>query len=691
MSHKKIIKLIDQNNYKKVLESIKKNKLNPTENIIDGNNIIHIASSNNIHSIISHISSTNPSALKIHNNDGQTPLHIMAKRGYNTILKKVLKDNPDLINTLNSKDETVFHSMVKSDIDSIIDHSINKLNINYNQASKTNSTALSMNTSKSKKKNDKYHKRIKKILSSNSNVNTNEPIEYPPIFNAIKHNGIHIVETLLKNKANVNHLASNYISPLIYSIDKQRDNITKLLLDNKADVNYGGPEGDLIPLSFALSIYPNSNIISEIIKHNPDVKKYDRNLNTPLHIAFGTKTNKKLNKSTMMYLISNGDMNQQNINGETPLKLLTNNPIYKLEDYISKKDFQKDFQKEFQKDSYLNSEDTYSHLTNDEKAICKRDPLKCTQILKKYTKPIKSKTIYGKFNSNTIHSIIYTLCLIKKHKNLMVPHQSYIEDKYINDKINNDSMTFYVSDEGYTMNSLLELYMDILYEIKPFIIIWNSPEIHHIDKNLDLYLTKIIKKGYGTAKRIIYIKLTLIMEGGSHANIILIDTKKRTIERFDPYGETPYLNSNEMDDYFEMSFKKMHPIEDFKYIRPRDYFGGVGFQIISDDSNIINRKLGDPLGYCLAWTLWYLEERLTNPDLEPSEIIKRGMQKINENNKQTKFIDFIRDYSKTLDDMKNDFMERVGISSDNIYNMILSEDNKEKLYKGMVEFCSGIF
>ena len=286
MSHKKIIKLIDQNNYKKVLESIKKNKLNPTENIIDGNNIIHIASSNNIHSIISHISSTNPSALKIHNNDGQTPLHIMAKRGYNTILKKVLKDNPDLINTLNSKDETVFHSMVKSDIDGIIDHSINKLNINYNQASKTNSTALSLNTSKSKKKNDKYHKRIKKILSSNSNVNTNEPIEYPPIFNAIKHNGIHIVETLLKNKANVNHLASNYISPLIYSIDKQRDNITKLLLDNKADVNYGGPEGDLIPLSFALSIYPNSNIISEIIKHNPDVKKYDRNLNTPLHIAF---------------------------------------------------------------------------------------------------------------------------------------------------------------------------------------------------------------------------------------------------------------------------------------------------------------------------------------------------------------------------------------------------------------------
>ena len=48
----------------------------------------------------------------------------------------------------------------------------------------------------------------------------------------------------------------------------------------------------------------------------------------------------------------------------------------------------------------------------------------------------------------------------------------------------------------------------------------------------------------------------------------------------------------------------------------------ASFQILSNDDSNYTKKLGDPIGYCLAWTLWYLEQRIGNPDINLDNLLK---------------------------------------------------------------------
>jgi hypothetical protein len=113
------------------------------------------------------------------------------------------------------------------------------------------------------------------------------------------------------------------------------------------------------------------------------------------------------------------------------------------------------------------------------------------------------------------------------------------------------------------------------------------------------------------------------------------------------------------------------------YLAPKDYMYGMAFQEISGEDYTDVKKLGDPAGYCLAWSYWYLELRVHNPDVHPIDIIKRAMKKINNSSddSQRKFIDFIRNYAVDLDKTKNKFMLDAGISEYNVYNIDLSDND----------------
>ena len=116
----------------------------------------------------------------------------------------------------------------------------------------------------------------------------------------------------------------------------------------------------------------------------------------------------------------------------------------------------------------------------------------------------------------------------------------------------------------------------------------------------------------------------------------------------------------------------------------------ISFQTISNDSELNVRKLGDPSGYCLAWTFWYLEMRINNPNIHPKQLVKKAVHSINkENNKKRAkgkyvFIDFIRNYANKLDKLKNDFILQSGIEEYFLYNMVLKAEDQEKLMKNMV-------
>jgi hypothetical protein len=110
----------------------------------------------------------------------------------------------------------------------------------------------------------------------------------------------------------------------------------------------------------------------------------------------------------------------------------------------------------------------------------------------------------------------------------------------------------------------------------------------------------------------------------------------------------------------------------------------VGIQILSNDSNYNIKKLGDPNGYCLAWTYWFLEMRLGNSDVSASKLMNNMIDnvvksKVSDNNKL--FISFIRNYAGELDKLKNQFMLDAGISMMHIYDLTLNKQNLDKLLK----------
>ena len=112
------------------------------------------------------------------------------------------------------------------------------------------------------------------------------------------------------------------------------------------------------------------------------------------------------------------------------------------------------------------------------------------------------------------------------------------------------------------------------------------------------------------------------------------------------------------------------------------------FQIVSSDSDPDNKKLGDPVGYCLAWCFWYLELRLKNPNIESKELVKFAFNDILQNHDKdsNQVLSYIRNYSQELDKMKNEFLKEAGINENNFYNtnftdeelqLILSKISKE--------------
>lgn len=119
--------------------------------------------------------------------------------------------------------------------------------------------------------------------------------------------------------------------------------------------------------------------------------------------------------------------------------------------------------------------------------------------------------------------------------------------------------------------------------------------------------------------RLIPINLEIVIPGtGTHSNIILIDTKKKTVELFEPHGARD--NKSELESisraYFKVSrnvhkfFKLYFP--EYRYIPPNKYEPKEGLQM----------KLDAFSGLCVTWSILYLHYRILNPDVRPSKLIE---------------------------------------------------------------------
>lgn len=144
-----------------------------------------------------------------------------------------------------------------------------------------------------------------------------------------------------------------------------------------------------------------------------------------------------------------------------------------------------------------------------------------------------------------------------------------------------------------------------------------------------------------------YIMLPLYFEwiDGAHANIILIDLEKRTAERFEPYGKLPlfFFIVSDIFDNMMLTFLRKHLGGDMKYIKPLTFCPERSLQTLNEDYG--TEYYGDPDGFCAAWTTWFIDMRLENPNMDRAKLISKSLSRI----KKEDLKRYIRRYAVVLD------------------------------------------
>ena len=222
---------------------------------------------------------------------------------------------------------------------------------------------------------------------------------------------------------------------------------------------------------------------------------------------------------------------------------------------------------------------------------------------------------------------------------------------------------------------------DNIFEISPifpWIICYENEDKYWIHS----YLNNLINSNRRDKKydfAMVYLSLT-VEKYGLHANILIYDFNKMTIERFDPYGDTVYYDK-ELDDILE---EELCWNTGLTYLKPSDYMSVAGFQTISDELNPLNQKSGDFGGFCLAWCTWYLEHRILNKNVDPKTLVKKLIKNISLMN--ISFMEYIRNYADKLNNHRIENLIKAGIDINKISNTIVDNQTNSLLNKYIINY-----
>jgi len=430
-------------------------------------------------------------------------------------------------------------------------------------------------------------------------------------------------------------------------------------------------------INFIEFININDNLIFNLIKNSN--KNIDLNFKLKILLKILSKSNiskfkNNKNQNIFYYLISEFNIPisvlinykniiniyEQDINADSIYSILKKNKL------ISKKDF-KVIDSVFinQKIYYLEFENINSKLNLKNKLI---------------------KTDIGIFTPNIIHNMLYTIILLKSNKKLLtIPF--YIQSTEY--KNNQEKLINLSNNEKYIIN-YLKLYFNNFNTWLPHLIFWKNKYNYWIDPNLINSIEKL-KNSFN----FIYVKLSVCLLDNNnirHANVIIIDNINKIVERFEPYGEIIFTNSNDINSMIQSQIAQ---IIGYKFIFIQPY---PGFQSRSDEYAKYNKSYGDPMGFCLAWSFLYIYIKLelfkNNSLINPIDfinwyIINKFSKDFNidENkNKTNKYILFIRYFALYLDSEKNKLIKKYNLDPGlsyyedleiNFYNKLVSNINND--------------
>lgn len=738
--NKKILNLINNNKWDTAISSLK-NMFDP---IYDEKTLFHYACLRGNKKIITKYLETNSDKIYISDNDGNTGLHLLAFGGWDDILIDISKTNPTFLKLKNTNDDFIYdfvldrYETLKNIVKIMID---NNFTTYLNFIKITDRTFILDLIDMSAESDEKYLTILKMIFDTNPDL-TIPKLSPPLIYSIVKKYDNVTYFMLEKLKTNVNVKSDRQITPFTLAILQKNTKLANEILKLNPDVNYAGLENKNVPLSMCWK-YGLINIAEKLLKCDTiDFNKKDAMLNTPIYYLIyliaksrsnsnsnsngdlskeqAKKIHKQLHKQ-LKILIINSDLENLNINNETPLHLLVKYKLWQYyQDDISKKPLNLNVVSKNNESpgSLLSDEELSDFLSLQNSSsvyLLSRQLVTLPKIAS-----IESDGEYGLFNADGIHNIIYIFVMLSKYKKLIIPYQSNNPEKQKWDMYKTISHSSESDDTVSMVKSLMSFYYTAFYRVVPAIIIWKNKNLY-FSENDKIYLQRCLQDDLTDSgnsadltdsansadsadladsadsadltKRFIMLRITLVLDDSAlHANIVIYDKKLNKLIRFEPYGDWEFNDSYNLDEMLIKLFQDSLDLIDpdkkksLKYIRPRDFLDKTKFQTTSMGDNYIEKNLGDPIGYCLAWCFWFLELKLNNPDQDENQLVNLALSQIikNDNTNNNPLLTHIRLYAKQLDKDKNKLLQKMGIPKAEIYKMAY-DGQKIDLIKKYVE------
>ncbi len=630
-----ILELINNNKFEDIIKIKDFNKIKLNENYL-----IHLLAIRGNQEGLDFFIKNKSFDVNISNDLGLNIIHLLFKYGWDDLAQKYYKILPDLLTNI---DKDLYYP-IRYCIDRF-DTFLQCFNFMKKNKDVLNNVSL-MNDNIvikliKKSKNDEKDVYLNFLKDNINLIDFDKPKFAPPLIFSIYAEKNILSKIFIENNKGIDIKNDKYQLPISMAVSKNNIEITKLLLKKGSDIIYGGLDNEFLPLNIAINNH-FLDIAEILINYTKKYDIIDNYKNTPLHyladnlITYYENNNKDLEKRAIKLikiLVEHSDIDFPNNDGLTVRKI--------LESYLKAR---KDKNKLFDEDTIK--------LNKSIKSIEKKD----YNDVESDVDIVKSNKKYntGLFNTDVFHNIFYVLYLLEKYNNLAIPYQTFIDKKYNSD--NHDLIMQSIGyDKFYQMiYDLYSMSLSYLYPTTPWLILWKDRNLHYIHKDLFSIVSKLSKDN---KIRFIMIKISLIVSiQFTHANMIMIDLKDNSVRRFEPYGINAVNDEEYLDNYLKENISEALN-KKVKYYRPNDYLEITKFQSVSNDNVNEYRKSGDPMGYCLAWCLWYVELKVNNPDIPEIDLINTASKKILKYYKTSNnpYLSFIRDYSRKLNEEKDIF------------------------------------
>jgi len=435
--------------------------------------------------------------------------------------------------------------------------------------------------------------------------------------------------------------------------DKNNTKVDELLRDiiKKGKININDIKNDFNLIETAILVN-NLEAVKLLLKYGIDINRQNVNDNTPLMFALKTLDND--DRIVLLLLNEGANINIEDEEGKKPLDIAREYKYNKIIQLLEKK------QEEIKKLNQL--QNTVKKNAKPEKVQEFTEKLaELEDLLQIFVMEIEPTNAIAEKKDKFIVSVIGFLYFLDKYKNSCSPVEFIT-----------------LNDEFYTLVWTCETNT-------------NKRILKH-NKNFNKRYKLCLKN---KNIRFIICLLSLKYKNGcrggdsfTHANVLIHDKQKRTLERFEPNGSkyssfSTWFESNECDKYIKKVFMVDNDFDIDSYLPTVDICPIYGFQLLQsyDTENEDKAKYLD--GYCAIWSQFYINLRLQFPDVPQMKLLEKTTEALRSDSRSyTRFIqDYIRFIRKISLKFALQFKDPVTGKSDPIDNLnrIVKQIHKDKL------------